>query len=78
MSAIERRLDPRLFLRVHRRTIVNVTAVAEIRRGQNEWEAVLRNGTRRAIARGKRRQVLAWLRGAPRRIAPRGHETRST
>ena len=55
MSSIEKRLDPALFLRVHRSTIVNVRRIKELHplfRG--EYEIILQDGTRLATGRGYR------------------------
>ena len=55
MSSIEKRLDPALFLRVHRSAIVNVRRIKELRplfRG--EYEIILQGGTRLATGRGYR------------------------
>jgi two-component system, LytTR family, response regulator len=64
LAGLERRLDPEQFLRVRRGAIVNVAAVAEIDRAGGTWRLVLRNGRRLAVARSRRRRVLAWLRGS--------------
>ncbi len=55
MSNLEKRLDPALFLRVHRSIIVNVRRIKELHplfRG--EYEIILRDGTRLATGRGYR------------------------
>ena len=58
MQEIERRLDPRHFVRVHRSAIVNVTRVREIRAAAGgRQEVVLRDGTRLPIGRGRREQL---------------------
>lgn len=44
ISAIEAKLDPRRFVRVHRSTIVNIDRVAEIRPAANGELVVLRDG----------------------------------
>jgi two-component system, LytTR family, response regulator len=65
LDSIERRLDPRQFLRVHRTAVVNVAAVAQIDRGAGFWELVLRSGKRQPVARSRQARVLAWLTGEP-------------
>jgi two-component system, LytTR family, response regulator len=58
MQEIERRLDPRRFVRVHRSAIVNVERVREIRSGAGgRQEVVLRDGTRIPVSRGRREHV---------------------
>jgi len=55
MSSLEKRLDPALFLRVHRSAIVNVRRIKELHplfRG--EYEIILQDGTRLATGRGYR------------------------
>jgi two-component system, LytTR family, response regulator len=56
MAALERRLDPRRFVRIHRSTIANVEFVAELRDADaGDSEVVLRTGARlRASERGRR------------------------
>ena len=47
LSAIERRLDPARFVRVHRSTVVNVDKVAELRPAfHGEFEVVMTSGRR--------------------------------
>jgi two-component system LytT family response regulator len=60
MSALERRLDPRHFLRVHRGTLVNVDAVREMAPDDGgEYVAVLRTGQRLPVSRRCRQQMEA-------------------
>jgi two-component system, LytTR family, response regulator len=55
LASLERRLDPRRFHRVHRSAIVNLARVHELRPAAGgAWEAVLHDGTRLPVARGKR------------------------
>jgi two-component system LytT family response regulator len=52
MTALEARLDPARFVRIHRSAIVNVSRVKEIRPyGDRDWLAVLRDGTRLKVSR---------------------------
>ena len=52
MAAMEERLDPASFARIHRSTIVNVGAVREVRaHGDRHWEVVLRDHTRLKMSR---------------------------
>ena len=58
MAAMERTLDPRRFVRVHRSTIVNVDRVRSIESwGMGEFLLVLRDGTRLQSSRGYRDRV---------------------
>ena len=63
MSALERRLDPSRFVRVHRSTIVNIDFVREIRGSTDaDYLAVLRDGTTRRVS-GRGRELLSRLLG---------------
>jgi two-component system LytT family response regulator len=65
MSAVERALPPRRFLRIHRSAIVNVDRVAEVRRDDGgDGEILLRDGTAIRWSRGYREAVERLLRGA--------------
>lgn len=66
MAALERRLDARRFVRIHRSTIANVAFIHELVGGEcGDSEVVLRGGMRlRASERG-RRALLRTLRIAP-------------
>jgi two-component system LytT family response regulator len=60
--ALERRLDPSCFLRIHRSALVNVARVRELcSLPGGEAELVLRDGTRLPVSRGRRRAVRAML-----------------
>jgi two-component system, LytTR family, response regulator AlgR len=53
MSALEARLDPNHFLRLHRSAIVRAEAVVRMRRDeQGNWIAVLTDGTEQRVSRG--------------------------
>jgi two-component system, LytTR family, response regulator len=55
MSSLEKRLDPALFLRVHRSIIVNVRRIKELHpMFRGEYEIILQDGTRLATGRGYR------------------------
>jgi two-component system LytT family response regulator len=52
MTRIEERLDPQMFLRVHRSAIVNLHFVKEVRtNGQSEFIVVLTNGQKVSMSR---------------------------
>jgi two-component system LytT family response regulator len=58
LSGLERRLDPAVFARIHRRCIVNVGNVREIAdRGHGRYDVVLEDGTRLGLGREYRRHV---------------------
>jgi two-component system, LytTR family, response regulator len=62
MNAMERRLDPRMFLRVHRSTIVNITRIGEIQPWfQGDYVLILRDGKRVMSGRAYRNTVRALL-----------------
>ena len=63
MNRLESQLDPRLFVRVHRSTIVNVDRIHELRSSFNgEHVVVLRNGVRLTMSRGYRDVLQERLR----------------
>jgi DNA-binding LytR/AlgR family response regulator len=52
MSGLERRLDPRSFIRIHRSSIVRIAAVKEIRRTPTgALEAIMNSGARLRVGR---------------------------
>jgi len=62
MSRIEERLDPRVFLRVHRSSIVNLQYVKEVRTDEDgEFVVVLANGQKVAMSRSYRSRIQGWL-----------------
>jgi two-component system LytT family response regulator len=62
MAAMEARLAPLRFARIHRSAIVNVARVREVRpRGDREYTVVLRDGTRLGLSRGYRDRLRALL-----------------
>ena len=55
LGRLESRLDPKLFLRVHRSTIVNVRRIKEVHTlFRGEYEIILQDGTRLSTGRGYR------------------------
>jgi two-component system, LytTR family, response regulator len=60
MSSLERRLDPRAFVRVHRAAIVNVREVMRIE--ADAGSLVLSDGTHIPISRSRRSQVEKMIR----------------
>jgi two-component system, LytTR family, response regulator len=70
LTHLEERLDPKIFLRVHRTAIVNIGEVVEIRE-EERMVLVLSSGVRVPVSRSRRRDVEPVLR--PRlRTSPRG------
>jgi two-component system, LytTR family, response regulator len=63
MTHFESRLDPRLFLRIHRSTIVNLQHVKEIRSDSVEGESfvVLSHGQKLPVSRGYRSRITGLL-----------------
>jgi two-component system, LytTR family, response regulator len=62
MSDLERELDPEMFCRIHRSTIVNLNRVRSLEvNASGEYEVVLDSGTKLPLSRGYRKQVHARL-----------------
>lgn len=62
MTGLERRLDPRIFMRIHRSTIVNVERVREIQSLSNRtFVLVLEDGTKLESSSGYRQQIQEWI-----------------
>ena len=62
MAALEEKLDPAHFARIHRSTIVNTSQVREIRPdGDRLYRVVLRDGTLLKTSRGHRDRVAALV-----------------
>jgi two-component system LytT family response regulator len=58
MNAIEGRLDPERFFRIHRSRIVNVERIQEMQPWLNgEYSIVLRSGIRLTLSRGYRERL---------------------
>ena len=63
MKAIEGRLDPEKFFRIHRWRIVNMERIQELQPWLNgEYSVVLRTGTRLPLSRGCREKLQERLR----------------
>jgi two-component system LytT family response regulator len=55
LSNVEAQIDPRMFVRIHRRTIVNMNRVKELQTwARGEYRVVLRTGACYALSRGYR------------------------
>lgn len=62
MQALEQRLDPRAFARIHRSTIVNVARVAELQTGfRGDYDVVLKSGARLPMQRAYHDRLRAAL-----------------
>jgi len=62
MAALEARLDPELFFRVHRSAIVNLERVRELQPfSRREHVLLLRDGTRLRLTRSRRERLAALL-----------------
>ena len=60
MARLEARLDPARFVRIHRRALVNLDALRELRSDEmGECVAVLRNGQRLPVSRRCRQRIEA-------------------
>jgi two-component system LytT family response regulator len=69
MSHLEERLDPKMFLRVHRTAIVNIGEVVELR-DEERLVLVVSSGVRVPVSRSRRRDVESILRP---RLRPSRH-----
>lgn len=62
MAAIEGRLNPALFLRIHRTTIVNIERIKELQPSfRGDYVVLLRDGTRLTLSRGYRNNLKEWM-----------------
>jgi two-component system, LytTR family, response regulator len=64
LNMLEHELDPRTFVRIHRSAMVNISCVAEVKRGAGgRYTVVLRDGTRLGVSERRRAAVLKALDG---------------
>jgi two-component system, LytTR family, response regulator len=61
MSDLENKLDPAMFLRIHRSAIVNLRQVKEVQTRLGEYIAVLKDGTKLKLSRSRRDQLESLL-----------------
>lgn len=62
MAHLEEKLDPEMFLRIHRSSIVNLQHVKEVRtETDGEYAVVLINGEKLCMSRGYRSRIHGWL-----------------
>ncbi len=66
MSSLETRLDPKVFARIHRSTIVNIDRIRELNHiFHGDYSVLLRDGTRLTLSRGYREQFERIVGGVP-------------
>ena len=62
MQTLEDRLDPKVFMRVHRSVIVRLALVEMLHRGAGgDYEAQLKSGLRLRVSRSRREALERWL-----------------
>ena len=62
MGGIEQRLDPRLFMRIHRSTVVSIRRIRELRQQQHgDYVVVLEGGQRLTLSRSYRDKMQELL-----------------
>jgi two-component system, LytTR family, response regulator len=62
MTRLEKKLDPEMFLRVHRSSIVNLQHVKEVRtESDGEYAVVLADGEKLTMSRSYRSRIKGWL-----------------
>jgi len=67
MQALEDRLDPNHFMRVHRSVIVRLDLVEALHRGGGgDYELQMKGGVRLRVSRSRRERLERWLGIAPR------------
>jgi two-component system LytT family response regulator len=65
MSSLETRLDPKVFARIHRSTIVNIERIRELHHiFHGDYSVQLRDGTRLTLSRGYREQFERLVGGS--------------
>lgn len=63
MAKLEKRLDAKQFLRIHRSSIVNLDRVKMLQSGRgNEYTVVLQDGTKLTLSRSRREHLNSMLR----------------
>ena len=64
MNAVEAKLDPAQFMRIHRSTIVNIDRIKELHpMFSGDYSAILRDGTELALSRNYREKFLELFEG---------------
>jgi two-component system, LytTR family, response regulator len=62
LTSLERRLDARRFVRIHRSAIVRIARVRELRTSAPDSLVILRDGTKLPVSRRRRERVAAVIR----------------
>jgi two-component system LytT family response regulator len=64
LNHLQKRLDPKQFIRVHRSAIINIRYIKELQSWfHGEYIVILKNGVKLNISRNYQKNVLATLRG---------------
>ena len=64
IGSLETQLDPAMFLRIHRSTIVNIDRIQELQPWfHNEYRVILRDGTELMLSRSCRKKLGEMLGG---------------
>ncbi|HYL37466.1 MAG TPA: LytTR family DNA-binding domain-containing protein [Bryobacteraceae bacterium] len=62
LGQLQERLDPKLFVRIHRSAMVNTDRIMELQpRTHGDYVVILKNGTELTLSRGYRNQLEGWL-----------------
>lgn len=63
LGQLQERLDPKLFVRIHRSAMINTDRIIELQaRTHGDYAVILKNGTELSMSRGYRSQLEGWLR----------------
>jgi two-component system LytT family response regulator len=63
LGQLQERLDPKLFVRIHRSAMVNTDRIVELQpRTHGDYVVILKTGTELTLSRGFRSQLEGWLR----------------
>ena len=62
LSNVEAQVDPQIFVRIHRQTIVNINRVKELQTwARGEYRVVLQNGSHYSLSRGYRQHFDSFI-----------------
>lgn len=65
INSVESQIDPRIFVRIHRSTIVNMNRVKELQSwGKGEYRVVLHNGACHTLSRGYREHFDSFIKAS--------------
>jgi len=66
INNVESQIDPRIFVRIHRSTIVNMNRVKELQAwGRGEYRVVLQSGDCHTLSRGYREHFDSFIKRPP-------------